>query len=64
MSNVSIQIEISTDNAAFESCPDIEVYQIIKEAIDNVEFTGDEDRITLRDYNGNKVGFFDITWSG
>lgn len=59
-----IRIEIETDNAAFEDAPSCEVARILralaKEMEESMPLTSDgvfRTPITLRDVNGNCVGF-------
>ena len=50
------QIEIKTDNAAFNDYPNLEVARILKDLAGKAE-AGDSLNIPLYDLNGNKVGF-------
>ncbi len=54
---MKFQLEISTDNAAFEESPVFELARIFRVVIADLEL-GREFRIwrTLRDINGNAVG--------
>lgn len=52
-------IKIQMDNAAFSEGPATELARILRQLADDVEQGGSE-RETLRDYNGNKVGEFNI----
>lgn len=55
---MTIEIDICTDNAAFEDNP-TEVGDILRKlakAIDRYGFVDEDFSITLRDYNGNNVG--------
>ena len=59
---MTFHLEIETDNAAFEINAEEEIRRILKEAarkLEDVAFPGDEvgEGITLRDINGNRVGF-------
>ena len=54
--NNLVQIEIKTDNAAFdEPDTDTEVARILRELADKIESVGLDD-MSLRDFNGNTVG--------
>ena len=50
------QIEIKTDNAAFNDYPKLEVARILKDLAGKAE-AGYSLNIPLYDLNGNKVGF-------
>ena len=50
------QIEIKTDNAAFNDYPRLEVARILKDLAGKAE-AGYSLNIPLYDLNGNKVGF-------
>ena len=55
MMNDLIQIEIRTENAAFDGQPELEIARILRLLADKIESTGLED-YSLRDINGNTVG--------
>ena len=50
------QIEIETDNTAFDDYPNLEVARILKDLAGKAE-AGYSLNIPLYDLNGNKVGF-------
>ena len=50
-----VTIEIDIDNSAFEEDPKFELDRILKEIIGRGDLN-----YSLRDYNGNKVGFIKI----
>tara|TARA_R110001606_G_scaffold377280_1_gene536282 strand:- start:733 stop:912 length:180 start_codon:yes stop_codon:yes gene_type:complete len=54
-----INIEINTDNQAFEFDKNMEISRILKELINNYEFCNQE-QVKLFDYNGNSVGIAKI----
>ena len=55
---MNIEIYIKTDNAAFQEDKDQEVERILLEAVNKI--TDGFDHGYLRDYNGNRVGEFNI----
>ena len=61
---MDITIKINCDNAAFEESASAEVSRILSEVADKLagaDFNESFDRkLTLRDYNGNKVGTFEV----
>ena len=56
---MKINIEINTDNQAFEFDENMEISRILKELIDNHDFLNQE-QVKLFDYNGNSVGIAKI----
>ena len=54
-----INIEINTDNQAFEFDKEGEILRILKELINNNELWSQE-QIKLFDYNGNSIGIAKI----
>ena len=56
---MKINIEINTDNQAFEFDENMEISRILKELIDNHDFLNRE-QFKLFDYNGNSVGIAKI----
>ena len=56
---MKINIEINTDNQAFEFDENMEISRILKELIDNHDFLNRE-QVKLFDYNGNSVGIAKI----
>lgn len=57
----SITITINTENAAFESKPEMEVAQILRRLVTKLEIGYSATNDTLRDFNGNKVGTVEVT---
>ena len=53
---MNIEIDINTDNAAFEPDPIPEVVRILRRLADDIE--GHNDCESIRDINGNRVGTF------
>ena len=56
---MKINIEINTDNQAFEFDENMEISRILKELIDNHDFLNRE-QVKLFDHNGNSVGIAKI----
>lgn len=54
------KIEIQMDNAALADCPATELARILAELAEDLRHGG-VGRTSLRDINGNRVGFFEIT---
>ncbi|MCK5020285.1 MAG: hypothetical protein KAS32_24815 [Candidatus Peribacteraceae bacterium] len=61
MSKVTINIEIRTNNAAFDGNPQYEVDRLVQEAIGEPGYLNKSDK-SLIDRNGNNVGFIGIKW--
>jgi len=55
MSDVTIHINVCTDNAAFDDAPDIELAKVVQDAIQYVN-TREGIRRKLFDSNGNRIG--------
>lgn len=55
---MKIEININTDNAAFQEEKDQEVERLLLEAVNKI--TDGFGHGYLRDYNGNRVGEFNI----
>lgn len=53
-----IKIQFYTDNAAFADDYDLEVARILRTLADRCEHECKNERIIIRDINGNKVGEF------
>lgn len=56
----TITLTIDTSNAAFSGCEDFEISRILHELADHITDNGLRER-TIRDLNGNPVGFFVVT---
>ena len=54
-----LRIKIRMDNAAFDPDFEFEAARILRETAERIEQRG-EDGFSLMDYNGNKVGEYDI----
>lgn len=52
---MTYELKIKSGNAAFEDDPAAEVARILREQAARIE-RGDDGKMILRDYNGNKVG--------
>ena len=53
------KLEIETTNAAFDSYPEHEIAEILRNTIEDL-MMGAKDG-SLRDTNGNRVGYFEFT---
>lgn len=56
---MKIVIDIKTENAAFQDCPE-ELFDILNTVVNKITGYG-EKQGTLRDSNGNIVGYFNVT---
>nr|AYD75885.1 conserved hypothetical protein [Pseudo-nitzschia multiseries DNA virus]AYD75888.1 conserved hypothetical protein [Pseudo-nitzschia multiseries DNA virus] len=56
-----IHIEFTTENAAFDGDPSMEIARILRAMAALIANGMAEDETTLRDINGNRVGFCRIT---
>ena len=54
MSDSKFIVVIDTENSAFDEMSEMEVSRILKDLAQDIESGRDE--VTLRDFNGNKVG--------
>jgi hypothetical protein len=57
----TLTIQINCDNDAFSESPETEVKRILETVVDNLSIYSFDDIPVLRDYNGNSVGFMEVT---
>jgi len=60
MSSINIEFEINTDNAAFADDKELEINDIVFNALDTKLSYENDDHIQLYDSNGNNVGYAKI----
>lgn len=58
---MTFRVEIETDNDAFRGSRNRELRRLLRDVCDRLSELEPGDRLKLRDVNGNRVGFAELT---